>query len=48
MPNADEVVIMATGKCVAHAYAVEGSQQVAPAGMLDCIPGVAMDATGRV
>ena len=31
MPNEDEVVIIATVKCVAHADAVEGSQQVAPA-----------------
>ena len=35
-------------KCVAHADAVEGSQQGAPAGMLNCSTVVAMDAAGRV
>ena len=47
MPTEDDVVLIATGKCVAHADAVEESQQGAPAGMLDCCTVVAMDVAGR-
>ena len=35
-------------KCVADPDAVEGIQQVAPAGILDCSTLVAIDAAGRV
>ena len=34
--------------CVAHTDALEGSEQVAPAGVLDCSTVVAMDAGARV
>ena len=44
----DQAVIVATVKCVAHADAVEGYQQVAPAGVLDCRTLIAMDAAGRL
>ena len=48
MPGEQEVLILATVKSVAHADAVEGSQQVSPAGVLDCSTLVAMDAAGRL
>ena len=41
------LIIIATVKCLAHAVPVEGSQQVAPAGVLDCSTVVAMDVAGR-
>ena len=47
-PDAEYAVILATVKCVAHADVVEGSEQEAPAGVLDCSTGVAMDPAGRV
>ena len=47
MPTEDEVIIIARVKCVAHAAAVQGSQQVAPPGMLGCSTVVAMDVAGR-
>ena len=47
-PDAEYAVILATVKCVAHADAVEGSAQEAPAGVLDCSTVVAMDPAGRV
>ena len=47
MPNEDEVIIIATFK-FAHADAVEESEQVAQAGVLDCSTVVAMDVAGRV
>ena len=47
-PDAEYAVILATVKCVAHTDAVEGSDQVAPAGVLDCSTVVAMDPAGRV
>ena len=47
-PDAEYAVILATVKCVAHADAVEGSEQEAPAGVLDCSTVVAMDPAGRV
>ena len=34
-PDAEYAVILPTVKCVAHADAVEGSEQEAPAGVLD-------------
>ena len=48
MPTEEEVVIITTVKCVPHADAVEGSQKVAPAGLLDWSTVVAMDAAGRL
>ena len=48
MRGEQEVVILATVKCVAHADAVEGSQKVGPAGVLDCSTVVGMDAGGRL
>ena len=47
MPSEEEGIIIATVKWVAHAAAVQGRQQVAPAGMLDCRTVVAMDVAGR-
>ena len=47
MPNQDQAVLIATLKCVAHAEAVEGSQQVAPAWMLDWSTVVSMEAARR-
>ena len=41
-PDAEYAVILATGKCVAHADAGEESEQEAPAGVLDCSPVIAM------
>ena len=41
-------MILATVKCVAHTDAVEGSEQVAPVGVLDCSTVLSMDAAGRV
>ena len=48
MPTEEEDVIITTVKCVPHADAVEGSQKVAPAGLLDWSTVVAMDAAGRL
>ena len=47
IPNEEEVLLIATVKCVANADTVQGSQQVAPAGVLDCSTVVAMDAAER-
>ena len=47
-PVAEYAVILATVKCVLHADAVEGSEEEAPAGVLDCSTLVAMDPAGRV
>ena len=47
-PDAEYAVFLATVKCVAHAEAVEGSEQEAPAGVIDCSTVVAMDPAGRV
>ena len=47
MPYEAKVIILATLKCVAHTDAVDGSEQLAPAGVLDCSTMVAMDVAGR-
>ena len=47
-PDAEYAVILATVKWVAHADAVEGIEQEASAGVLDCSTVVAMDPAGRV
>ena len=48
MPNEDDLVIIATVKCVAHADAVEGTQQVASGGVLDCSTVEGMNAAVRL
>ena len=45
-PDAQYAVILAIVKCVAHADAVKGTEQDAPAGVLDCSTVVAMDPAG--
>ena len=47
-PDAEYAVILATVNCLAHNDAVEGSEQVHPAGDLDCSNVMAMDGAGRV
>ena len=47
-PDDEYAVILSTVKCVTHTDAVEGSEQVAPAGVLDCSTLVPKDAAGRV
>ena len=47
MANEDEVMIIATVKCVAQAEAVEESEQGAPAGVLVCSTVVSMNVAGR-
>ena len=40
-------VILPTMKCVAHADVLDGSEEVAPSGLLDCSTVVPMDPAGR-
>ena len=47
MPNEDELILIATLKCVAHVDAVEQSEHVAPAGVLDSSTLVSLDVAGR-
>ena len=47
-PDERNAIIVATGKCVAHADAVEASKQSDPVGVLDCSTLVAMGPTGRI
>ena len=43
----EEAILIAITKCMAHAVAVEGSQKVVPAGVLDWSNVEAMDMAGR-
>ena len=47
-PDEQYAMISETVKCVAHAYAVEGSKQQAPAGLLACTTLAAMDPWARL
>ena len=47
MPNPEEVILIATVKYVAHFGAVDGKEQIAPAGVMDCNQFVAMDVARR-
>ena len=47
-PSEEDAILIAIAKCVPHAVSVEGSQKVAPAGVLDCSTVMAMDVAGRV
>lgn len=44
----EQETLVATLKCVADSNALEGTQQVAPTGMVDCSLTQAMDAAGRL
>ena len=48
MPTEQEAVIIATVKNIAHGYVVEGSEQEAPTGVVDCSTLMVMDAAGRI
>ena len=47
MSNPEDVILIATVKYVAHVAAVEGKEQIAPAGVMDCNQFVALDVASR-